>query len=126
MLGFTTIGSGTTLLNRVAWFAFFGLMPLLWASGVWLFAHSALAARRRAFWAAFLAAVGVAVGLLLPLDAIRNRFLVLLALLPLLAFADLKLARSNRTFLFWLRACSFEVCTVFACATLTRLALSLA
>jgi len=100
-------------------------MPLLWTSGVWLFARSGLTARKKALWALFLIALGVAVGLLLPLAAIRNRFLVLLALLPLLALIDLELARSNRTLLFWVRACSFEVCTVFACAALTRLALTI-
>ncbi|MBZ5590019.1 MAG: hypothetical protein LAO05_15805 [Acidobacteriia bacterium] len=61
----------------------------------------------------------------MPLIAIRNRFLVLLALLPVLAFIDIKLARSNRSFVFWVRACSFGVCTVFACAALTRLVLAL-
>ena len=113
------------MLDRLAWFAFFGLMPLLWTSGVWLFMRSGLTALKKALWALFLVGVGVTVGLLLPLAAIRNRFLVLLALLPVLAFIDLTLARSNRTFRFWLRACSFEICTVFACATLTRLALTL-
>lgn len=112
------------MLDRAAWFAFFGLMPLLWASGVWLFVHSALTSRKKVLWALFLVGVGVAVGLLLPLTAIRNRFLLLLALLPVLALIDLNLARSNRTFLFWVRACSFEVCTVFACSALTRLALT--
>lgn len=124
-MGSTTIRLGNNVLDRVAWFAFFGLMPLLWASGVWLFAHSGLTPRKKALWALFLVALGFAVGLLLPLVAIRNRFLVLLALLPVLALIDLKLARSNRTLLFWVRACSFEVCTIFACAALTRLALTL-
>jgi len=112
------------VLDRAAWFVFFGLIPPLWASGVWLFSHSGLAPRKKALWAVFLAALGVAVGLLLPLVAIRNRFIVLLALLPVLALLDLKLARSHRTLLFWVRACSFEVCTVFACAALTRFALT--
>ena len=94
-------------------------------SGVWLFAHSGLIARKKAIWGLFLVGVGVAVGLLLPLTAIRNRFLVLLALLPVLALIDLKLVRSSRNFLFWVRACCFEVCTVFACAALTRMALTL-
>ena len=113
------------MFDRVAWIAFFGLMPPLWVSGVWLFVHSGLRPSRKAFWSLFLVAVGVAIGLLLPLVAIRNRFLVLLLLLPILALIDIKLARSNRTFLFWVRACSFEVCTVFACAALTRFVLGL-
>jgi hypothetical protein len=99
-------------------------MPPLWASGVWLFTHSALTRRRKLLWAMFLLGVGVAVGLLLPLVAIRDRFLILLALLPVLAVVDIKLAKSNRSFLFWFRACAFEVCTVFAAAALTRLALT--
>ena len=100
-------------------------MALLWASGAWLFAHSGLTARKKTLWALFLVCIGVVVGLLLPLSAIRNRFLILMALLPVLALVDLKLAKSKRTFLFWVRACSFEVCTVFACAVLTRLVLTL-
>ena len=113
------------MLDRAAWFAFFGLVPLLWASGVWLFAHSGLTPRKKTLWVLFLVALGGAIGLLLPLAAIRNRFLVLLALLPFVALIDIKLARSNRMFLFWVRACSFEVCTVFGCAALTRFALTL-
>lgn len=113
------------MLDRAAWFIFFGLLPLLWASGVWLFAHSGLTARKKALWTTFLVIVGAPIGLLLPLVAIRTRFLVLLVLLPVLALIDIKLARSERTFLFWLRACSFEICTVFGCAALTRLALTL-
>jgi len=111
------------VLDRVAWIAFLGLMPPLWASGLWLFVHSGLGRCKKAVWSLLLVALGVAIGFLLPLSGIRNRFLVLLALLPALAFIDIKLARSNRTFLFWLRACAFEVCTVFACAAMTRLVL---
>ena len=113
------------MLDGVAWFVFFGLLPLLWASGVWLFAHSGLTSRKKALWVTFLVIVGAAIGLVLPLVAIRNRFLVLLVLLPVVALVDVRLARSKRTFLFWLRACSFEVCTVFACAALARFALTL-
>ncbi len=112
------------MIDRVAWVAFVCLMPPLWASGVWLFAHSGLAFRKKVLWSAFLVAVGIAIGSVLPLEAIRDRFFLLVALLPVLAFIDVKLTRSNRTFLFWARACAFEVCTVFACAALTRLLLS--
>ena len=119
------IKRGKDTVDRVAWLAFFALMPPLWVSGVWLFARSGLTRRRKILWALFLLGVGAAVGWFLPLASIRNRFLVLLALLPALALVDIKLAKSNRTFLFWLRACSFEICTVFASAALTRLALTL-
>jgi hypothetical protein len=113
------------VIDRAAWFVFFGLLPPLWVSGVRLFARSGLTPRRKALWAVFLAVVGAAIGLLLPLVAIRNRFLVLLVLLPVLALVDIRLSGSRRTFRFWLRACSFEVCTVFGCAALTRFALTL-
>lgn len=113
------------MLDRAAWFVFYGLLPVLWASGVWLFARSGLTPRKKALWATFLVIIGAAIGWLLPLVAIRNRFLVLLMLLPILALIDVKLARTKRTFSFWLRACAFEVCTVFASAALARLALTL-
>jgi hypothetical protein len=119
------ISWGKHTLDRATWVVFFGIMPPLWATGVWLFAHSGLTRRKKVLWALFLISVGVAVGFLLPLAAIRNRFLILFALLPVLALIDVKLAQSNRTFLFWLRACSFEVCTVFTSAALTRLGLTL-
>jgi O-antigen ligase len=116
--------SSTTIqstLDRGAWLVFFGLVPILWASGVWLFIHSALSSSKKIGWVLFLIVCGIAIGFVLPLAGIRNRFLVLLAVLPLLAVVDIGLARSNRRFFFWLRACGFEVCTVFGCAAVTRL-----
>jgi len=35
---------------------------------------------------------------------------------------DIRLAKSNRSFVFWFRACEFEVCTVFGSAANTRIA----
>ncbi len=113
-----------TAVDRVAWFVFVCLIVPLWVSGVTLFVHSGLRIRKKVLWSVFLVAVGIAIGVLLPLAGIRNRFFLLLALLPALAFSDVKLASSHRTFLFWFRACAFEVCTVFASAALTRLVLS--
>lgn len=110
------------LLNVVAWGIFLGLGPILWASGFWLFLRSSLSHARKTAWAVFLVSIGIAVGYVLPLPSIRNRFFVLLMVLPLLAIVDVKLAKSNRRFSFWLRACSFEICTVFGSATLTRIA----
>jgi hypothetical protein len=40
--------------------------------------------------------------------------------LPVIAVIDVKLARSNRSFRFWFRACAFEVCTLFGSAAITR------
>ncbi len=110
------------LLDVVAWSVFLGLGPVLWASGLWLFLLSSLSRPRKTVWAVFLVSLGVAIGYVLPLPSIRNRFLLLLVTLPLLAIVDVKLAKSNRRFSFWLRACSFEVCTVFGSAALTRIA----
>ncbi len=109
------------MLDRAAWVAFLVILPPLWASGVWLFARSALSPRHKLLWTLFLLAVGAGIGLLLPLAGIRNRFFLLLAVLPVLAVVDVRLARSSRSFLFWLRACAFEICTVFAVAALVRL-----
>lgn len=90
--------------------------PILWASGAWLFLRSPLGITRKIVWTLALAALGLAIGWLLPLGTIRSRFLLLLAFLPVLAAVDLKLARSERRVTFWLRACAFEVCTVFGVA----------
>jgi hypothetical protein len=106
--------------DALAWAVFFGVGGVLWASGLLLFARSSLSPAKKIAWTLLLVAVGAAIGALLSLDAIRNRFLILLAALPLLAFADVRLARSNRRFPFWFRACAFEVCTVFGSAAITR------
>jgi len=111
------------LLDVVAWGVFIGLGPVLWSSGLWLFLFSSLSRPRKTAWVAFLVALGVAVGYGLSFSSIRNRFLVLLAALPLLAMVDVKFAKSDRRFSFWLRACSFEICTVFGSAALTRITL---
>ena len=107
-------------MTQALWVAFFVLSAALWTSGAWLFIHSPLTPRRKVLWTLFLLAAGVAIGMLLSMAAIRVRFLIVLAALPVLAVADVKLARSNRTFSFWLRACGYEVCTVFGAAALTR------
>jgi hypothetical protein len=108
------------VLDVLAWGVFLGLGLLLWASGVVLFLRSKQSPAKKAVWAAFLVAVGAAIGYLLPLVVIRNRFLLLLAVLPIVALVDVRLSRSNRSFWFWFRACAFEVCTVFGSAAITR------
>jgi hypothetical protein len=111
------------LLDAAAWAVFLGLGPVLWASGLRLFLRSSLSHPWKAGWTLVLVSVGIAIGCLLPLTGIRNRFLALLLGLPLLAIVDLTLAKSNRQPSFWLRACSFEIGTVFGTAAITRLAL---
>jgi hypothetical protein len=113
------------VLDTVAWVVFLGVGPVLWVSGMRLFVHSGLSRSKKIGWVLLLVAVGAAIGWFLPLPAIRNRFLALLIALPLLAIADVMLARSDRGFSFWFHACAFEVCTVFGSATMTRLAVEL-
>jgi hypothetical protein len=112
-------------LDRIAWIAFLTLLPLLWVSGVHLFARSALPTAKKIAWSSLLVALGVVVGGLLPLPGIRNKFGLLLLGLPFLAAIDVQLAKSQRTFLFWFRACAFEICTVFGVAGLVRYLLEL-
>jgi len=88
---------------------------------VWLFCRASLSLPRKLGWALFLVAAGLVIGRVLTLEGIRNRFLVLLASLPLLALVDIKLAKSNRGFVFWFRAWAFEVCTVFGSAAVSRI-----
>lgn len=108
------------LLDLAGWIVFLGLGPILWASGIRLFLRSPLSRPRKVGWTLLLITTGAVIGGLLSLPQIRNRFLVLLVTLPILAVADVQLARSNRSFSFWLRACAFEICTVFATAATAR------
>jgi hypothetical protein len=96
---------------------------LLWVLGLRLFLRSDLSARRKITWTALLVAVGVGIGTLLPGPSILLKFVVLLGGLPLVAALDLALLRPARSLSFWLRACGYEVCTVFGVAGVARLAL---
>jgi hypothetical protein len=93
---------------------------VLWIAGLRLFLRSSLTTRRKLIWSGVLLVVGAAVGLILPHDAIFRRFVLLIAALPILAAVDLFILRSGRTFSFWVRACGFEICTVFAAAFVAR------
>ncbi len=104
---------------------FFVVGPVLWAAGLVLFVRSPLSSTRKALWLLLLIAVGLFMGAMLSFASIRDKFVFVLVLLPLLAFADVKLIRSDRGFLFWLRACGFEICTVFAVAATARHAFNL-
>jgi hypothetical protein len=50
------------------------------------------------------------------MEQIWGRFLVLMLCVPILAAADVWLLRSGRGLPFWIRACGFEVRTVFGTA----------
>ena len=53
---------------------------------------------------------------MLPLSQVWTKFLLLIVILPVLGLADVLLLRSGRGLSFWIRACGFEVCTVFGVA----------
>jgi hypothetical protein len=106
-----------------AWAAFLVIGTLLWLAGIRLFLNSKISRRKKILWPLFLVSLGLGIGSLLPLASIRNKCLLLFAVLPALAVVDIKLARSNRTFSFWLQACAFEVYTVFATTVITRVVL---
>ncbi len=99
---------------------FFVVGPVLWAAGLVLFVRSPLPSARKVTWLLVLIAVGIVAGFLLPFASIREKFFIVVLLLPALAIADVLLMHSKRGFLFWLRACGFEVCTVFAAAAIAR------
>jgi hypothetical protein len=99
---------------------------VLWALGLRLFLRSQLSSRHKIVWTAFLLVVGLGIGLLLGIPSIRGKFLFLLVAIPVLAAADLLFLKPARTFSFWLRACGYEVCTVFGMAGFTRLLLNAA
>ncbi|MBI1743459.1 hypothetical protein HYR54_10405 [Candidatus Acetothermia bacterium] len=108
------------MLETVESLLFFGVGPILWVSGLWLFVHSSLSRRRKVIWTIVLIGVGAVIGLVLPFSAIRNKYALMLLVMPVLALVDVRLAKSNRGFFFWFRACAFEICTVFGTAAICR------
>lgn len=93
---------------------------VLWFAGLRLFVRAQLSRQRKFTWSVFLLLVGIGLGLVLPLTQLWSKFLLVLTILPVLAVADVWLLRSGHGFSFWIRACGFEVCTVFAAAGVAR------
>ena len=81
---------------------------------------------RKVGWTAFLVLVGIGIGVVLPLSQVWRKFFLLILLLPALGVADVLLLRSGRGLSFWIRACGFEVCSVFGAAALARFLLDMA
>ena len=102
------------------------LASVLWLTGLRLFLRSPFSNARRLGWSAILAVVGLAIGVLLPLNQLWEKFLVLMVVLPVLGAADLWIMGARRGLLFWVRACGFEVCSVFGVAAGARLLLDMA
>ena len=97
---------------------------ILWVLGLQLYLRAEYSPRDKFIWTGVLIIVGIAIGLLLPAPSIRGKFILLLLALPILAAVDLLFLRPARTLSFWVRACGYEVCTVFGVAGLTRLLLN--
>ncbi len=95
----------------------------LWAAGLQLFLRAGLSTPRKIGWVSFLVATGACIGGVLPMADLMSRAAWLAAILPALACADVLLFRSARGFNYWIRACGFEVVTVFATAGAARYAL---
>ncbi len=101
----------------------FGILvagAVLWLTGLRLFIAAKLPCRRKVGWSGCLVVIGALIGLLLSRAQVWEKFLIVLTLLPLLAAADIFLSRSGRRLSFWIRACGFEVGTVFGVAGVTR------
>jgi hypothetical protein len=99
---------------------------VLWVAGLRLFLSSGLTRAKKIRWGAILVIVGFGIGVVLPLSQLWSKFLLVLLILPALALADVLLLRSERGVSFWVRACGFEVVTVFAAAATARLLIDLA
>ncbi len=99
---------------------------VVWFAGLRLFLQSDLSRTRKLGWTAFLVLVGIGIGVVLPLTQVWSKFLLLIVILPALGLADVLLLRSRRGLSFWIRACGFEVCTVFGAAAAARFLLDLA
>jgi hypothetical protein len=99
---------------------------IVWFAGLRLFLQSDLSRRKKEGWTAFLFLVGISIGIVLPLSQVWSKFFLLIVILPVLGLVDVMLLRSGRGLSFWIRACGFEVCTVFGAAAATRFLLDLA
>lgn len=95
----------------------------LWIAGLRLFIRSPLSTRRKWSWATLLVAAGIAIGVILRADQIWSRFLLLSAILPFLAALDHFLVNRERGLSFWIRACGFEIVSVFGVAAIVRWAI---
>ena len=95
----------------------------LWVAGLIVFLRAGLSTLHKITWSAVLLLVGAAAGAVLSLSQLWDKFLIVLAILPLLAVADVWLFRSNQRLSFWLRACGFEVGTIFLAAMGVRVLL---
>ncbi len=96
----------------------------LWAAGLWLFLRAGMPARRKFAWICVLVVVGVFAGIVLPLHDLWTKFLWVMAIVPVVAAADVLLLRA-RGITYWIRACGFEVVTTFAVAAASRYLLGL-
>lgn len=92
----------------------------LWVAGLQLFIRADLTKRWKLGWSCFLIFVGIGIGVALPLGEVGSKFLLIMAVLPVIAAADVFLFRSRRGLSYWIRACGFEVGTVFAVAAAAR------
>lgn len=99
---------------------------VLWFAGLRLFLQSDLSRRKKVGWTVFLFLVGIGIGVVLPLSQVWSKFFLLMVILPVLGLADVMLLRSGRGLSFWIRACGFEICTVFGAAAAARFLLDLA
>lgn len=99
---------------------------VVWLAGLRLFLQSDLSRAKKLGWAAFLVLVGIGVGVVLPLSEVWGKFFLLIVILPVLGLADVLLLRSGRGMSFWIRACGFEVCTLFGAAASARFLLDVA
>ncbi len=115
---------------NVLGFSFVG--PLLvvaaafWVAGLRLFVRADMTRRWKLGWCGFLVLIGVAIGVVLPLGQLWRKFLLIMVLLPVIAVADVYLLRTRRGLSYWIRACGFEVGTVFAVAAAARVGLDAA
>lgn len=100
-----------------------GAAALLWAAGLRLFLAAEMKASWKLIWSGFLVAVGIGIGFALSLPDLAIKFLWVIAILPILALVDVLVLRQSRGFVYWFRACAFEVVTVFGTAALSRVVL---